>query len=161
MLPEDIHRLIFDFTYNKRNITSKKFNNECTLIEQIKHCIPQEFFQSTVYSLVEKEMVSNPYREFMPYIPLTSLQHRTILKPWVTETLWGLSNKFFARVHSYRTTFRRYLYRLNVYGIRKHWNKIYLKYLVHITSDDFATPAPVDIPLVTTLVSNLEEADCF
>jgi len=160
MLPEDIHRLVFHFAYNRTNITSKKFDQECVRIDQIKHCIPQQFLRSVSWSLVEKEMKPNPYREFMPYTPLTTLQHRSIMEAWVTETLWGLTNKFFTRVHSYRSTFRRYLYRLNMYGIQKHWNKIFLKYLVHITSDDFE-PNEVDKPLVSALVYALEAADCF
>ena len=157
MIPDDIHRLIFHFAYAKSNITMNKFNEECILIEQIKQCIPQPFFRSVVFSTIQKELIPSPYREFMPYVPLTAIQKRSIFEAWVTETLWGLNNKFFTRVHSYRSTFRRYLYRLNCFGIRNHWNKIYLKYLVYITSDDFTKPTTDDL----ALVSALDGADCF
>jgi len=154
---DDIHRLIFDFAYAKKNITPKRFNEECVLIKQAKHCIPQYFFRSVVHSNIEKELVSNPYREFMPYIPLASIQKRSIFEPLVAEILWGLSTRFFTRMHSYRSTFRRYVYRLNCFGLKNHWNKIFLKYLVYITPADFDTPTKDDLGLVEAL----EDADCF
>jgi hypothetical protein len=156
-MPDDIHRLIFHFAFNKSNITPKKFLHECNRIEQIKHCVPQSFLRPVVYSLLEKQLIPNPYKEFMPYTPLTTIQHASFLQAWVTERLWGLNNKFFSRVHSYRSTFKRYLYRLNCYGIPNHWNRIYIKYLVHISIEDFIDPSEHDL----SLVEALEAADCF
>lgn len=155
MIPDDIHRLIFEYAWNKP-LTASRFHAECHLIEQTRECIPASFLRSVVWCRLSNELVPNPYREFSPYHPVTVLQKRSLFEQSLSSILWKLSSNYFTRVHSYRTTFRRYLYRLTCFGVM-HWNPIYLKYLVHITPSDFISLGPDDPPLLTAL----EEADCF
>jgi hypothetical protein len=155
MIPDDIHRLIFEFTFNKP-ITQKKFHTECAVIRQVRECIPPTFLRSVVWCRISKELVPNPYREFAPYHPLTIIQKRSIFEQGLSSVLWKLSNTFFSRIHSYRTTFRRYLYKLTCFGVM-HWDPIYLKYLVHITPSDFMSLEPDDSPLLVAL----DGANCF